>query len=327
MNTNASIINNDSLCFFFNGEMHHASAENMNFSPIKKAVLERRYDDAMNLLNPLRVIEEYSNNILKAVDGKIYYKNDELPITLTERLLDIVQTGITDLSSYLKFCENNYSNPSRNSREELYKFISHKDMPITDDGCILGYKGVSGDFMDRHSGTFRNMPGDVNEMERRDVDDNCDHHCSYGFHVGSKDYADQWAGSDGKLLIVKYDPKDAVSVPSDSNYEKLRVCKYTVVSVVPDSNRSESVLSQPLYSADTNDLQAIEGSASDSNMYPDQWYKARNYIESARDNGDDHIMNRELDDLFGISDWNPNDWDDLVEETGTESTQWKLLFL
>ena len=322
---NAYIINDDSLTLYHQGEMHHVSSDNMNFLAIKKAILEKRYDDVIGLLNPLKVIEDLSNGILKVIDNNIHYKNDVLPEVLVNRLLDIIQHGITDLTSYLKFCENNYNNPSRNSREELYKFISHKDMPITEDGCILGYKGVSGDYMDRHSGTFRNMPGDMHEMPRRDVDDNCERGCSYGFHVGSKAYADNWAGADGKLLIVKYDPADAVSVPNDSNFEKLRVCKYEVVSEVDQSQRSQRNLVSPVYDTSSNSLQAVEGTASDTNMYSDEWYKARNYIESARDDGELTIPNRVLDELFNVSSWSTSDWDDLVEDTCTESEQWELV--
>ena len=44
------------------------------------------------------------------------------------------------------------------------------------------------------------------------------------------------------IVIVKINPKDAVSVPSDSSYEKLRTCKYEVVG------QYEGQLLKPLYS-------------------------------------------------------------------------------
>ena len=44
------------------------------------------------------------------------------------------------------------------------------------------------------------------------------------------DYANDWAGSDGRLMIVEYSPTDIVSVPEESGYGKLRVCKYTVIA-------------------------------------------------------------------------------------------------
>ena len=54
-------------------------------------------------------------------------------------------------------------------------------------------------------------------------------HCSHGLHVGSLDYASDF--SRGKLVVVKVNPKDVVSVPSDCACQKCRVSAYKVVSV------------------------------------------------------------------------------------------------
>ena len=74
---------------------------------------------------------------------------------------------------------------------------------------------------DQYSGKFDNSVGETLEMKRRSVDDDPNNGCSYGFHVGSFDYADSWAGADGRLMVVRFDPKDAVSVPSCSSYQKV----------------------------------------------------------------------------------------------------------
>ena len=80
-----------------------------------------------------------------------------------------------------------------------------------------------------------NGVGETIEVQRRCVDDNKDHHCSHGLHVGSYDYANSWAGDNGRLLLVEFDPQDAVSVPTDCNFQKLRVSKYKVVADITDS--------------------------------------------------------------------------------------------
>ena len=121
-------------------------------------------------------------------------------------------------------------NPSFSSREQAYKFLEHKGMPLTADGNVLGYKGVREDYKDKWSGKFSNHVGAELSMERTQVDDNINHGCSAGFHVGSHEYADSWASSDGKLMLVEFSPEDIVSVPHDCQYAKLRVCKYRVVS-------------------------------------------------------------------------------------------------
>lgn len=313
MSTTASIINNDSITFYFKGKMNHVVSSNINFGSIKKAILEKRFEDIEVLLNPYSVVELKTNGVLKVKDNDIFYKEDKLPSSLASRLVEIIQSGISNLDSYIKFLENTYNNPSSNSREQLYQFIEHKEMPITDDGCVLAWKGVSGDYLDKHSGKFSNKVGTVNQMPRRDVDDNPNNHCSKGFHVGSKSYADSWAGEDGKLMIVKYDPADAVSVPDDHNFEKLRVTRYTVIA---EAERDVTSLKGKVYSESETGLLEHEGTMDDSDLdHPDTWYKARNYLESARDNGDETVSNHDLNDLFQCAHWDVSEWEDLMDVT------------
>jgi len=128
------------------------------------------------------------------------------------------------------FLINRYQNPSYQSGEQVCIFICHRNIPITDDGCFLAYKAIKSNWMDKYSGTFRNMPGDVVSMDRRLVDDDRQQFCSVGLHVGALDYVYQYADGDDRIVIVKVNPKDAVSVPTDELCQKLRVCRYEVVS-------------------------------------------------------------------------------------------------
>ena len=124
----------------------------------------------------------------------------------------------------------------------------------------MGYKGVQSDYWsttgnadtivlqgktnDRHQ--ILNEVGATIEVARRCVDDNKDNHCSFGLHVGSFDYADNWAGEHGRLLLVEFDPADAVSVPTDCDFQKLRVSKYKVISDITDTRKE---LNKPVYQA------------------------------------------------------------------------------
>ena len=71
-------------------------------------------------------------------------------------------------------------------------------------------------------------------MNRRKVSDDCTQGCGQGLHVGTYDYACSWAGSGGKVVLVRFDPADIVSVPSDCEHQKMRVSNYTVLSVARD---------------------------------------------------------------------------------------------
>ncbi|NDG54042.1 MAG: hypothetical protein EBY39_13640, partial [Flavobacteriia bacterium] len=150
------------------------------------------------------------------------------------------------------------ANPSANSVNELYSFMSYKSLANTPEGKVLGYKGVQSDYWsstgnadtivlqgetnERHQ--ILNKVGATIEVARRCVDDNKDNHCSFGLHVGSFDYADSWAGENGRLLLVEFDPADAVSVPTDCDFQKLRVSKYKVISDITDTRKE---LNKPVY--------------------------------------------------------------------------------
>ena len=96
------------------------------------------------------------------------------------------------------------------------------------------------------------------------MDDNKDNHCSFGLHVGSYDYANGWAGDGGRLLLVEFDPQDAVSVPTDCNFQKLRVCKYKVVADITDSRKE---LDKAVYEAN----KPIYGSNNDLSELDEDW--------------------------------------------------------
>jgi len=166
-----------------------------------------------------------------------------------DKLLAQIKDGVKDINPLVNFITKLQGNPSSNSISELYSFLSYRELPITPEGNVLGYKYVRNDYYSVHGnkntrvlqgkvdegGRIYNGIGEVIEVNRADVDDNLNNHCSHGLHIGSFDYANI---SGYKMLVVEFDPTDAVSVPNDCNFQKLRVCKYKVISEVTD-NRVE----------------------------------------------------------------------------------------
>ncbi|GAG22381.1 unnamed protein product, partial [marine sediment metagenome] len=80
------------------------------------------------------------------------------------------------------------------------------------------------------SGKFKNTPGSHHRMRRNKVDDDRTKLCSFGFHVGTAGYARGFYRGTSRLVLVKFNPRDAVSVYSDISANKIRVCEYEVVS-------------------------------------------------------------------------------------------------
>jgi len=143
----------------------------------------------------------------------------------------------------VKFLENLMQNPSARGVSETYWFLENYGLPITDDGCFLAYKAVRSDYTDIYSGKFLNSVGSVVSMPRNMVDDNYGVDCSKGLHVGALDYVVGYghfvkgevrSANGNRLLIVKVNPKDVVSVPKYEGHTKMRVCEYTVASEILD---------------------------------------------------------------------------------------------
>ena len=109
---------------------------------------------------------------------------------------------------------------------------------------MIGWKGVQDDYwsltgslltkvikgkVDPVTGKIFNGIGEDIEVERASVDDDCRNTCSTGLHVGSRDFANTFRGN-GRLMLLRFNPKDAISVPADENARKLRVCAYIVIA-------------------------------------------------------------------------------------------------
>lgn len=224
-------------------------------------------------------------------DGSVFYMGEELHSCLVDRILSLMKENMP-IEGYLKFLENLMENPSKHSVDQLYKFLEHKNLPITDDGHFLAYKSVRDNYHDWHSGKFDNSVGKVHEVRRSTVDDNPDAHCSYGFHAGTIEYASDFNKCDSqRIVLVKINPKDVVSVPNDCNCQKLRTCRYEVVQELTQ----KEALEQSMYSAQVGSVAPVAGNSD----WMDNWGED----DEDADDGD-------WDD--GEDDWDDEEWEDSI---------------
>ena len=121
------------------------------------------------------------------------------------------------------------------SAEDLMKFIKRSDMPLTDDGLIIGYKRVNKrgeDYVDCHSGNITQRVGDHVWMDVDGVDPSRNRSCSHGLHVANLGYLSGFSGSNTLIVLVK--PEDFIAVPNHEE-TKCRVCAYDIVGVLSDT--------------------------------------------------------------------------------------------
>lgn len=226
------LITKKSIVLNFDGKTITLNNEDNRYNELLKAIKEDRLQDIPALL-------DVGTRIIRAgfelVDGIVYKDKVELPKSLSNRLIDLMDSGLP-IDPLLNLWEKLEKNPSFNSRKMLYKFLEHNGHPITEDGCFIAYRGVTKDFRDVHSGKFDNSVGSICEMSRDKVDDNPDNTCSSGLHVACYSYAHGF----GKVTVeVKVDPVDVVCVPRDYNGTKMRVCKFQVMNVVQNENNEQ----------------------------------------------------------------------------------------
>jgi len=314
-----TIITDDSLVFYHQGKEYVANGDNLNFPHIKAALLEQNYDRAIRLMDPQSVLEEIIEDTdLSIKDKVLYYKEDRVNDEIERRLIATLQDGHNNVVPILNLLENLYQNPSKRSREMVYSFIQHRGMPILEDGTFVGYKGVSEDYKDKHSGNWDNIVGTTNKMPRRECDDDPNNHCAAGFHVGSKDYADSWGGRTGHLMAVNWNPKNAVAVPNDHNCEKLRVCEYTVIAEVTDRT---VYYDRELYSFDSDGLKEIEGDGIVEQAHSDNYYKIRSVLETARDENETELDAADLRERYPVT---KEEFDEVLEEQNCEEHGFSL---
>lgn len=191
-------------------------------------------------------INEYCEGYVSVNSGKMKWDGIDMPEMFSGTILDMIQQGYP-FEPMLNFLDNMSQNPSDHAIVELFEFMENKNMPITPDGHFLAYKAVKSDYKDIYSGTFDNSVGNVCEVPRSKVNGNRNDHCGAGLHVGAFDYAKSYGGIDldddeggnsNKLMICKVNPRDVVSVPSDCRCQKLRCCRYEVVSEFEDLFKS-----------------------------------------------------------------------------------------
>jgi hypothetical protein len=266
------------LTLLLDKEAHTVAVDHPNFGRIMQVLDNRDADELLELVNVSTSIESYTEGKIKIQEGLFLYDGYELHNALTERIMKLMAGGHT-FDYMVKFLDNLMDNPSGRATQELYNFLEHRSLPITEDGCFLAYKSVREDYMDWYSNSIDNNIGKTVSIPRNRVDDNCDRGCSYGLHVGAMDYVGSYHSTGGNIIIVKVNPKDCVSVPLDSNHTKLRVCSYEVV------DHYDGDLEEVIYRTDVGNVEEMLGTF-DQNM-ADHWYSYEQYDNEQYDNEGD----------------------------------------
>ena len=232
-----------SVVLAIDGEVYTIESTNKLYTEIVDLANSREIytipkDEILDKISVSRAISRYVSGDIVAEHGILKFKGKVIDTTLARYILHNMEQGLP-VDNIVNFMNNLYENTSYRAVNEVFDFIKACNLPISDDGYLIAYKKVRNNYTDCHSGTFDNSIGQKPNMPRYEVNEDKHQTCSTGLHFCSASYLDSFgtfrnkSGSD-RIMIVKVNPKDIVSVPKDYNNAKARACEYEVIGEVRD---------------------------------------------------------------------------------------------
>ena len=234
------------LVVLIGGEAHLLSKGTGKFGRVIEALKEDANDETLlDIILKAESVYTFTDGKAEVVDGEVWMDGEQVHSTVSDRILEFMDDGLP-FDNLLRFLERVAKNPSYKAQQELFGFLSNKNLPITEDGCFIAYKALNQDYTDIFSRRIDNHPGNTVKMKRSTVDDDRSRGCSKGLHVGAMDYVRSYGGPNSKVVLVKIDPANVVSVPDCSSCQKCRVCEYEVL------RDYEGELERPLYTSNAD---------------------------------------------------------------------------
>jgi hypothetical protein len=256
----------NSIIIMMNGKTYTITQDShIHYAEIREALKTKDFDKVRELIDVAQTINTFGNGKIKVVNGVVMYGDFELHNTLTERIIQQMQEGF-DIEPMVKFLENLMQNPSKRAVDELYRFLEHNSLPITEDGHFVAYKRVTEDYKDFYTRKMDNSIGSTPEMPRNMVDDDKDRTCSNGLHFCSLEYLPHYHSGQGHIVILKINPADVVSIPTDYNNAKGRACKYLILEEYFGDETTEKFTTS-VY----NTIPEVDDESSEDDIWDDCW--------------------------------------------------------
>jgi hypothetical protein len=241
------LIQGNNIVVVIDNKPHTINKTHITYQRVVDAIKAGDWDTVKDVIEPKKVVLDYGQGNVAVQGDKLFWKGEEMHNALSNRMIQMLQDGFP-IEPMIQFMENLMQNPSKRAVTELYGFLEKNSLPITPDGHFLAYKKVKNDYKDCYTGTMNNSVGSVVEMERNRVDDDQNRTCSTGLHFCSRDYLNHFGGE--RVVIVKINPRDVVSIPNDYNDSKGRACRYEVVDEI-DKEKADEAFAQSVQATAT----------------------------------------------------------------------------
>lgn len=250
---------------------------------------QNNYVRIQEMANPIKTLFNPSSKVRVIKDTLSI--NDVDYDTGNNKLFGIIKTLVNrkfvetqNVSNIKPLIKRIVANPYINAAEELFDFFLTNDFEITEDGCILAYKGVDNDYTSRN-----NFLNPINQwVYEPNFDTNRNNTCSTGLHFCGKEYLIKHF-SKPKYLLIKVQPEDVVSIPTDCGHAKGRAVKYFIVAEMPKETFIKNIdtealakannVSEPVKTIPKNTERTTETFA-DRNAETYHWYTLHKDIDT-----------------------------------------------
>lgn len=228
-------ISNQSLTFFVKGRPFSLTRDHEHYAAARAHLVQTEVDHDVDMLKDW---VDTRGALLRMSHGRIVFDGNSIlfagkPLhnVWVDKIFEM-RSQDEDFSPFWNALDRLVHNPTLAAIERLPIFLERTKLGFLPDGRFIAFKGVRSDLRSCHQnldGTyFTHAIGDKPRMERHEVDANPNQTCSTGLHVGAPGYVRQFYNN-GQVVLVAVDPVDVVSVPTDYDGEKMRVCGYEVI--------------------------------------------------------------------------------------------------
>lgn len=239
------LIQGSNIVVVIGNKSYTISKSHITYQKVLDAIKASDWNKVKEVIEPRKVVLQYGRGNVAVQGDTLFWRGKELHNAMSLRMIQMLQDGFP-IEPMIKFMDNLYNNPSKRAVDELYGFLEKNQLPITPDGHFLAYKKVRVDYKDCYTGTMDNSVGQVVMMVRNEVDDDKNRTCSVGLHFCGLSYLNHFGGE--RIMIVKINPADVVSIPSDYNEAKGRACRYEVVGELNAEAAPETAFTQAVQS-------------------------------------------------------------------------------
>lgn len=230
------ILTNDGVMIVFDNKTVPVTRDMAYFKEAMECLNNHDTERLHEVISPKVRIEKHTGFVIKG--DTVFIEGQAVPPRLSDVIIKFVDQRLPVLP-IIKFWHNIRNNPSpAAAKEELFDFLQHNSIALTEDGCFLAYKKINHNYTDCYTGKIPNKPKTYVSMPRKDVCANRSICCAPGLHVAAWHYFGACYSNNPRYrtIEVKVNPRDVVSVPDEYGFAKMRTCKYYVTREIKKPN-------------------------------------------------------------------------------------------